>query len=164
MKRILAFVFAFLLILSPISTFAGANDNFKIVNKDKNNKDILGFQYELYDDSTGKLIKEINLTSDSSYSMSLSDGKYKLVETKRPDGYDKAKDIEFTLPTKDGSRSIEINPKHIPSTEKPKKEEHKYTPTGVMNSKVPMIAAVGIAVIAVLLEGRVFKKSEQEIK
>lgn len=160
LKKILIFVFAFLLIILPTGVYADSSDNFEIISKDKDNNTIYGFKYELYDTNRDRLIKTIDLTRSSSYSTSLDDGEYKLVEIERPEGYDKAKAVEFKLPTKDGSSSIKLTPKHIKSTEKPKKNETKFGKSNTATTYIPMLLALGMLAGFVLVS-RKSKKHQQ---
>lgn len=160
LKKILIFVFAFLLVMLPTGVYADSSDNFEIISKDKDNNTIYGFKYELYDTNRNRLVKTIDLTRDSSYSTNLDDGEYKLVEIERPEGYDKAKDVEFKLPTKDGSGSIKLTPKHIKSTEKPKKNETKFTKSNTATTYVPMLLALGMMLGFVLVSQK-SKKHQQ---
>lgn len=156
-KRILSFVFAMLLVISPAVSYASGNENLEIVNKDEHNVSILGFKYELYDIDTNAIVKYIDLRNDSSYKTEIADGEYKLVEVDRPEGYSQASDVRFTIPTKDGSRKIKITPKHYKEIEKPKIRGREFTPTNTDRTNIPLyIALASLAGIAFVLRKKIF--------
>ena len=143
-NKFLSLFLALIISIFPVTAMA-AQGNFQIVNQDKDNKPVLGFTYELINSKTNEKIKDIDLTKESTFEMNLEEGSYKLVETKRPDKYDKAKDYEFVISAKEGKASLKYVPKHIEKkiVSKTKKEGNKFAPTNVAMSSVPLALVIG---------------------
>ncbi len=92
-----------------------------------NNEPFLGFAYDIVDEKTGEVIAHADLTEKSSWAGYFQDGNYRVVETKRPEGYEKVEDVKVTLPYKINedtyTRHVIFGAKHKLTIDRPKMEK-----------------------------------------
>lgn len=117
-KSLRIFILSFIIFSIILSPILSAKEIFetKIIVKDidKDNNIIEGFEYEILfkDGSTIKLVE----TDKGIHEITLNNGDYVLREIKTVEGYEKSKDLEFSLPVGNEiqwTSELSIFPKHF---------------------------------------------------
>lgn len=109
---------------TAMNSFANETLNtLTITSINFDNKPLYGFVYEIKEKGSMNTVARADMKATNTWRTELKDGQYVIVETERPEGYDKAKDVSITLPYKmndnDSTRRISFTPKHVLKTDKP---------------------------------------------
>lgn len=152
-------------LLPALNSFAeDAINTLKINSINFENKPVYGFVYEIKEKATMNTVARADMRKTSEWQTQLKDGEYVIVETERPEGYDKAKDVNITLPYKNDqyglSRRISFTPKHVLAVDKPKTPPDSDIPPHVRTGDyINFMFYLGILLIGAGLAG-LFRNEE----
>lgn len=156
-------VFIFMSTLEP---FADDTLNTLTINSiNFENKPLYGFVYEIKEKTTMNTVARADMKKSSVWQTQLKDGEYVIVEIERPEGYEKTKDVNITLPYQNDkyglSKRISFTPKHVLDVNKPKPPPGNNVPPHVNTGDyINLMFYLGILLIGSGLVG-LFRDEER---